>query len=117
MKTKKENIIVAHPYEILRLCQDELAKTKTALNKESFYRVFMWEYYSLLSYAKECVDPLVYMANPRIAGNQIIIEFSVSDKSKPRKDECNWHGQNTSQWKYAGGIVVDRLTGKVSSHH
>lgn len=55
--------------------------------------------------------------NPyRKAGDQYIWEFFVNDLAKPHRPvEMNWHGQNTSQWLYAGGILLDH--GKVSMHH
>ena len=42
----------------------------------------------------------------RIAGSQYILEFSIVDKGKEYKDTVNWHGQNTSQWVFAGCILV-----------
>jgi len=41
------------------------------------------------------------------SGCQWIADFSVNDLGKPVKDEYNWHGQNTSQWVYAGCILFD----------
>jgi len=46
---------------------------------------------------------------------QYIMEFEVFDRAKPRGNSCNWHGQNTSQWVYAGAIVYQ--DGRVSTHH
>ena len=48
---------------------------------------------------------------------QLVVHFSVFDLGKERKDEVNWHAQNTSQWVYAGAIVIDKQTGRISSHH
>lgn len=51
-------------------------------------------------------------------GGQMVAHFSVSDVAlthNPSKN--NWHGQNTSQWLYAGALVVDERTGEVSTHH
>ena len=54
---------------------------------------------------------------------QMIAEFYVNDLEKPKGDKYNWHLQNTSQWIYAGAIVVDKEAIKrddervVSTHH
>ena len=62
-----------------------------------------------------CRKPQVTMSLWRTAGAQRIAEFSVSDAEIPRTAQVNWHGQNTSQWLYAGAIVVQ--DGIVSTHH
>jgi hypothetical protein len=50
----------------------------------------------------------------RTAGSQYIAEWSVSDHRIIRKDTMNWHGQNTSQWLFAGCLLV--ADGRVSIH-
>jgi len=50
----------------------------------------------------------------RQAGSQYIAEWAVSDRRKKHKESVNWHGQNTSQWLYAGCLLVDN--GRVSIH-
>jgi len=50
-------------------------------------------------------------------GSQLIANFSVLDLSKPVQDSYNWHGQNTSQWLYAGALVYDQETNEINSHH
>jgi len=57
----------------------------------------------------------LYMYPFRQAGSQFIAEFEVNDRSKPVKNEYNWYLQNTSQWLYAGCILVQN--GEVSTHH
>lgn len=55
--------------------------------------------------------------NPyRKAGDQYIWEVYVNDLAKDNiPTKVNWHLQNTSQWVYAGGILLEN--GKVSRHH
>ena len=48
------------------------------------------------------------------AGSQYIAEWAVSDARKERREAINWHGQNTSQWVYAGALCVQ--DGMVSIH-
>ena len=42
----------------------------------------------------------------RTAGTQHIAEFSIYNLDKPKGNSVNWHGQNTSQWVFAGGLLV-----------
>lgn len=65
--------------------------------------------------SQACRKPQISMSLWRTAGAQRIAEFSVSDIEIPRTAQVNWHGQNTSQWLYAGAIVVQ--DGTVSTHH
>jgi hypothetical protein len=69
----------------------------------------------LTAISPACQKPAVQMSLWREAGSQQIAEFSVSDTALPRTSEMNWHMQNTSQWVYAGAIVVQN--GEVSTHH
>jgi len=58
----------------------------------------------------------VVLNDYRKAGDQYIWEFYVNDLAKDRvPTQVNWHGQNTSQWLYAGGLLLDH--GKISLHH
>lgn len=50
----------------------------------------------------------------RKTGSQYISEWSVSDLRKQHKESYNFHGQNTSQWLYAGALCVQ--DGIVSVH-
>jgi len=51
----------------------------------------------------------------RKAGSQYIAEWSITDHNKEHRPEAmNWHGQNPSQWLYAGCILVQ--DGRVSIH-
>ena len=62
--------------------------------------------------------------DPNMDGSQMIAHFSVKDLSKQDDpQQVNWHLQNTSQWVYAGGLVVDKYAISrgdkrvVSTHH
>jgi len=69
----------------------------------------------LNDYAKNAKEPSIGLFPFNKSGSQYISEFWVKDLSKPEKDEYNWHLQNTSQWLYAGCILVE--DGRVSTHH
>jgi len=65
---------------------------------------------------KSAKEPSLYMGTFSNDGSYWRCDFSVSDMSAPIQDKCNWHTQNTSQWKYSGCILIDE-NGVVSSHH
>ena len=74
-----------------------------------------YELSQLMEYASHAEQPQIVLSEPRQAGSQYIWEFWVNDLATPRSNEHNWHGQNTSQWQYAGAIMLhDR---RVSAHH
>jgi len=56
-------------------------------------------------------------------GSQWIADFEVRDKTREVKDQYNWHGQNTSQWTYAGCICFSETSFEsgsdyiISRHH
>ena len=41
------------------------------------------------------------------SGAQLLAEFEVNDTTQPQQNQYNWHGQNTSQWIYAGCILFN----------
>ncbi len=69
----------------------------------------------LFKYALQAKEPQVVLNEMRKAGEQYIWEFYVNDLAKPREASYNWHGQNVSQWQYAGAILLQN--GEVSTHH
>ena len=69
----------------------------------------------LIEYANQAEKPMIFLQPFRKQGDQFIAVFSVNDLAKPKAEKYNWHGQNTSQWVYAGCILVQ--DGKVSLHH
>jgi len=64
----------------------------------------------------EAYEPMLdYAFAPfRQTGSQYIAEWAVSNRRKEYKETINWHGQNTSQWLYAGAMLVQ--DGRVSIH-
>ena len=84
-----------------------------------FYSTVAHELASMIKYASTAIKPVITFNDMRKAqgynGTQYIWEFHVNDTAKPAKNEYNWHGQNTSQWCYAGCILLE--AGKVSTHH
>ena len=64
------------------------------------------------SYAKE---PQINFSVSSKSGNQRIWNFSVNDLSQQKEERYNFHGQNVSQWLYAGCILLEDK--KVSRHH
>ena len=76
----------------------------------------------LINADKEYSAVMYRLAN---RGSQWIAEFFINDLGRARTDSYNWHGQNTSQWVYAGCICFDERTFKsdplsdyvVSTHH
>jgi hypothetical protein len=73
------------------------------------------ELLNCLDYAAQAKEPQIVFGDMERAGSQFIWEFYVNDLSKARIDSYNWHGQNVSQWLYAGAIVLQGKT--VSRHH
>jgi len=93
---------------------EELQTREVAAALDAAYQ---FELKMLLTFAlsPSCVEPLVAMYPWRQAGAQWIAEFHVSDMSRKSAPDYNWHGQNTSQWCYAGAIVIE--DGRVTQHH
>lgn len=79
------------------------------------FAAFALELFQCLKEAPRAQEPHIFFNPVRTAGSQRIWEFGVNDLAKPRTDQINWHGQNTSQWLYAGGIVLQ--DGRVSRNH
>jgi len=52
---------------------------------------------------------------PSQANGQYSMNFEVFDRSRAQRNAFNFHGQNTSQWLYAGCILYQE--GEVSTHH
>lgn len=84
-------------------------------NRAEFWHAVALELAEMIRYAAGVRKPEIVMAEMRKAESQYVWEFWVNDLSLPRANAMNWHGQNTSQWLYAGAIVLEN--GKVSRHH
>jgi|GEM_PF-5910068 len=80
-----------------------------------FWLTVASELHQMIQHASHAEQPLLIFKAYRKAGTQYIWEFEVKDLAKPRADRCNWHGQDVSQWLYAGAILLQQ--GRVSSHH
>jgi len=84
-------------------------------NEAEFWSAVAIELGQLVEYAAQAKSPELIMRDVEKAGNQYHWNFWVNDLDKPKENSYNWHGQNTSQWLYAGSIMVcDR---QVSRHH
>lgn len=84
-------------------------------NLVRFWEYVAWELHQLITYAQCAKKPEIVLSDMRQAGTQYIWEFWVNDLELPLTNAMNWHGQFTSQWVYAGAIVLQH--GEVSTHH
>jgi hypothetical protein len=84
-------------------------------NPAEFYQAVAEECLQLIDYASRAQQPQIIFGDGGRAGSQYIWEFFVNDLAQPVRDTINWHGQNTSQWLYAGAIVLQNR--EVSRHH
>ena len=98
------------------LMKDVPEERLTEAVKVELFAAFAIELLECLREATRAQEPNIFFNPAREGGSQLIWEFGVNDLVKPRTDQINWHGQNTSQWLYAGGIVLD-ADGRVSRNH
>ncbi len=80
-----------------------------------FWKAVAMELASLLHLSQRAEDPQIVFRDCRKSGDQYLWEFFVNDLNVQKRDAINWHGQNTSQWCYAGAITLQ--AGRVSMHH
>jgi len=80
-----------------------------------FWQSVAHELAQMMRCASQVENAEVVLNDVRQAGSQYIWEFYVNDLSLPRAEAYNWHGQNVSQWLYAGGLLLN--DGRVSLHH
>ena len=102
---------VVYPAEMLR----DIPEADLPKKESDFWYAVAAELQTLMTYAQTAQDPQIVLNPYRKADSQYIWEFYVNDLALPVRDAHNWHGQNVSQWKYAGAIVLQG--GKVSRHH
>lgn len=69
----------------------------------------------LRKYASGAEKPSIALLPFAKSGSQYIADFWVNDLGLPKGNKYNWHLQNTSQWLYAGCILIQ--DGRVSTHH
>ena len=82
--------------------------------KKELTRKYEWVLNAMERHAKDWVDPLLILSYWRKAGTQWLAGFEVKDRNQPVGNEYNWHGQNVSQWLFAGCICVQN--GRVNIH-
>ena len=80
-----------------------------------FWRCVAYELAQMMKEAGRVENAHCVLNDFRQAGEQFIWEFYVNNLSLPKTDAINWHGQYTSQWLYAGAILLQN--GQVSTHH
>lgn len=111
-------------YEELLASLPEEIKTKEILegsendygwHKRSLKETYDEEVATINRYASNAKEPDAHLCTFQNHGSQWVAEFWVNDLSIPRSNAVNWHLQNTSQWKYAGCILIDH--NEVSTHH
>ena len=79
------------------------------------HEYYIWEVFQMKKHAQVAKQPIIYMEGFVKSRSQYIANFWVNDLSILNANAVNWHGQNTSQWKYAGCILVEN--GRVSCRH
>ncbi len=79
------------------------------------FAAFTQELLTCIQEATKAKEPQIYFSEMVTSEEQHIWTFWVNDMAKPLTPAYNWHGQNTSQWVYAGAVVLQ--DGKVSRHH
>ena len=84
-------------------------------NEGEFWHAVAAEFLELISNASRAQQPEIVFWDGMKTGEQRIWEFYVNDLTQPAQESYNFHGQNTSQWLYAGAIVLQNR--KVSRHH
>jgi len=86
-------------------------------HRSEFYDAVKEELLWCTIFAQRAESPSISFSEIREAGGQLILEFTVTDLGKKKKNEYNWHGQNTSRWVYAGCVLYDKATDSISRHH
>jgi len=84
-------------------------------SEADFWKAVAVELAELIRHGAQAKQPEIVMSKMRQAGTQYIWEFWVNDLSLSKEARYNWHGQNASQWKYAGAILLHN--GEISKHH
>lgn len=86
--------------------------------RDQFLQSFRYELSYCITKALRAIEGQVVFSDLRVPSHedgQYIMTFEVFDRSKPCENAYNWHGQNVSQWVYAGSILYQ--DGRVSTHH
>ena len=104
---------IAHIYSLLNDIPEQDRPKGDELVR--FWVTVAWELSSLILSGSGAKQPELVFQEAERFGRQYVFQFCVNDLSLPKEDKHNWHLQNTSQWKYAGAIVIQ--DGKVTAHH
>ncbi len=93
------------------------AEWQTEGLREALLTAYRSELHCLVNAAlhPDCREPRLVMRPWRETGTQWICEFWVADAATAWTPVHNFHGQNTSQWRYGGAIVFCK--GEISTHH
>lgn len=94
---------------------DDIPQGDRPEDESLFWKTTAGELSMLIEYGARAQQPQIVFDRWRKAGTQYIWEFSVSDLAVPWGNSMNWHGQNISQWLYAGAVLLQDK--KVSAHH
>ena len=98
--------------ELLNSLPDEEKTEEVIQRLKTCYKI---ETDLLHKYASTAERPAIALLPFSRSGSQYIADFWVNDLGLPKENKYNWHLQNTSQWLYAGCILVQN--GRVSTHH
>lgn len=106
---------IAHIYSLLDNVPEKDRPRDQDLAK--FWQTVAFELHQMIYASKSAEKPsLVFEEVKKGRDDQYVWHFYASDLGRPVDyNKVNWHGQNTSQWCYAGAITLQ--DGKVSSHH
>jgi hypothetical protein len=118
MERKTIEVCIPDVNELWESLPEDQKNKDGKINRElysSFYEYFQREMHNLMSYALRGKKPSIGMTLFHKQGSQYIADFSVNDLEIEIKSSHNFHLQNTSQWLYAGCILVQ--DGEVSTHH
>lgn len=113
-ETTGVQIDLPHPDELWNSLDDDF---KEAADKDDLVDEYQTEKEIIFDEMKRIDNGYAGMTLFRCTGKQAMAQFSAKDLSKDYdKDQQGFHG-NTSQWSYAGGIVIDLPKGRVTRHH
>jgi hypothetical protein len=94
---------------------DDLPEKEADAVKDDLLDKYLYLIGAMVRYARDVKNVSLVMNTWRHAGSQHIAEFEVKDLGKPvDANQFNFHGQNTSQWLFAGALCVQN--GRVSMH-
>jgi hypothetical protein len=89
----------------------------TSAIREKLLAAYRHELHCLVNIAlrPDCQKPCFVMLPWRQEQGEWVCDFWVADEAQPPAPVSRWHGQDTSQWRHGGSIVVFR--GHVSTNY